>query len=650
MVEHAKQENIFTGSDSYWGPIFGDEFLPRLAGSIMQDPHFAVIELVANCWDAGASAVEIEWPVSQGGIFCVQDNGISMSKEEFRKRWNHLSYDRTKEQGKNVTFPKKTKKKRKAFGRNGIGRHAMFYFSSEYFIEMKKEGRLLLAKVKRGSGSTPFDIKILEESSTADQGTKIWCETLKDPPFTAEKLAEVIGIRFVSDPEFEIKIDDVFVEFETLTEFSEELKVLLENGQEINIKRFETEKAGRTSKQSGIAYWVNRRLVGMPTWDGFDGTLLDARHTEGKRYTYVVDATLLEEEKAVKPDWSGFYPSPLVNEVKKKVSYAIRDDLKGLTKDLRDRNSKNALDANKSKILRLPTVTRQHIQKFADEVQLACPTISIKDLENVVSTLAKLEDARTGYQLLEKLSSLDLQDLDALYSILDEWSIDDAKKVLVEIEWRVKLLIQLEHLIPKDSVDELHQLQPLFDRGLWILGHEYDSLDFSSNRELSTILRNMFDEKEISRIRNRPDFVAVPNESSLSVYSKDDLGNPKSNRVIGYHSVVILELKRPGVPISYNEIDQAKNYAREIKKSVSKKTRISCYVLGREVDDGLSGEEITEGNINIYPTEYTAVLGQAKRRLFHLRNKIGSFDSIIENDYFRSGQGNFFHEETFEQI
>lgn len=32
---------------------FGDSFLKHHAGSIIADPHYALIELVANCWDAG---------------------------------------------------------------------------------------------------------------------------------------------------------------------------------------------------------------------------------------------------------------------------------------------------------------------------------------------------------------------------------------------------------------------------------------------------------------------------------------------------------------------------------------------------------------------------------------------------------------------
>jgi len=36
---------------------FGGEFLRHHAGQIVTDQNYAVIELVANCWDAGSTDV-----------------------------------------------------------------------------------------------------------------------------------------------------------------------------------------------------------------------------------------------------------------------------------------------------------------------------------------------------------------------------------------------------------------------------------------------------------------------------------------------------------------------------------------------------------------------------------------------------------------
>lgn len=630
--------------DDAWAPIFGEDFLPRLAGHVMSDPHFALVELVANSWDAGATEVQIIWPSSQGELISVEDNGISMTQDELQSRWRDLTYNRTTNQGLDVKFPGKTSRKRTAYGKNGIGRHSMFCFCDEYFVELNKEGERAVFSIKRTTGERCFNISLKEEGKTNKVGTRIYSKAMKNvESLDPQAVTEFIGSRFIADPEFSLSVNNQLVTMQDLDHLVENINITLDSGESIDIKRFDSEKTGRTSKQSGIAYWVNKKLVGTPSWEGYDGTLLDARHKEAKRYTYIVQADFLGKSKGlVKPDWSGLYSSPIVNELKKKVSFAIRDDLKGLTKELRKRNREAAINANRSGIARLPLFTKAHIQKFADEVQLNCPTMSAKDLENAVATLINLEQARTGYSILEKLASLEPSDLDNLDAILDEWSITDAKKVLEEVEWRIKLIIKMESLVDVKSTDELHQIQPLFDRGLWILGNNYDSLDFVSNRTLSTVLRRLFDEENVSQIRDRPDFVVIPHEESVSVFSRDSIGKPGEESISGYDSIVILELKKAGIPLSFKELDQAKKYAREIRRRVPSSTNIYCYILGQEVNGDLPRDgEAREGNTYFYPTEYMLILNQAKKRMFKLRDGLSSFDYLIQ-EFDEEAQGDLF--------
>jgi Histidine kinase-, DNA gyrase B-, and HSP90-like ATPase len=126
---------------SLFSPTFGDGFLNQHAGSIILDPRFAIVELVANAWDAGADKVEIQWPQTIGEEISISDNGTGMTETEFSRRWLELNYNRVEVQGSNVKFPQgKNLKKRLAFGRNGVGRHAAFCFANEYCIETTKEG------------------------------------------------------------------------------------------------------------------------------------------------------------------------------------------------------------------------------------------------------------------------------------------------------------------------------------------------------------------------------------------------------------------------------------------------------------------------------------------------------------------------------
>jgi hypothetical protein len=50
------------------GVLFDERFLERHAGSIMSDTAVAIVELVANAWDAFATEVEITWPNRTDGV------------------------------------------------------------------------------------------------------------------------------------------------------------------------------------------------------------------------------------------------------------------------------------------------------------------------------------------------------------------------------------------------------------------------------------------------------------------------------------------------------------------------------------------------------------------------------------------------------
>ncbi|MCW9035395.1 MAG: ATP-binding protein [Rhodospirillales bacterium] len=81
------------------GTLFDERFLLEYAGPIMRDPKTALVELVANAWDAYATEVTIIWPDSNTS-FSISDNGTGMTPDEFEQRWRTLAYDRISHQGK----------------------------------------------------------------------------------------------------------------------------------------------------------------------------------------------------------------------------------------------------------------------------------------------------------------------------------------------------------------------------------------------------------------------------------------------------------------------------------------------------------------------------------------------------------------------
>lgn len=624
-------------------PQFGTNFMRHHAGSIILDTRFAITELVANAWDAGATVVEISWPDGPGEIV-IRDNGTGMTRAEFEERWSILNYNRLERQGSDIEFPPSVKgnKNRKVFGRNGIGRHAMFHFGHTYTVSTAKNGQRTTAEVKPADNQA-FQINVISVEPSDKHGTELRADVVSKPNLDEKTVANLLGSKFIYDPSFRIIVNSTEVKFQDLSQASPSFTVDTPYGV-VTVYRFDAQY-GRTSDQSGVAWWVKDRLVGSRSWLIGGNPLIDARSSAGKRLVYVVIADQLES--VVKPDWSGFYSSDKLNAIECAVEDRLRSDIHEYLIATRRDRKRGVIARSRDSLRKLSPISQYQIAQFIDDVQRESPTINERDLSNIVSILANLELSNTGYSLLEKLAVLSPDDLDGLDEILAEWSIDDAKIVLNELGRRIKLIEKLQNLVNAAQADELHELQPLFERGLWIFGPQFESISFTSNRTLSTVVRKYFASRDGLRVedlttpKKRPDFVALPN-SSIGVYSADGFGTDHEVDEIGY--VMIVELKRGGFEISGDEMDQAQHYARELRKAgLSNNTNITCYVLGSSVASGTEEVDIGRGKTNIIAKSYSVVLRQAHNRTFRLKDKIASriptyedqdMRDIVANDLF----------------
>ncbi|HWJ26186.1 MAG TPA: ATP-binding protein [Flavisolibacter sp.] len=606
--------------------LFGESFLDHHVGQIMQDPHFAIIELIANAWDAGATKVEIHYPLNEGEYLSIVDNGSGMTENEFKQRWSNLNYNRLHQQGRDVLFPKgKGNRHRLAFGKNGVGRHAMFCFCNEYTVETTRDGICTVAKVVRSRGNYPFEVTIEEVKKKTGHGTHIRGIASRNISLREKSVCDLIGSKFIADPEFQISVNSSRVLF---TDFKDKANVKdleIDNVGKVIIYRLEGEKQ-RTSQLHGVAWWVYNRLVGVASWEGINGRLIDGRNPIAKKYIYIIEADHLKP--FVKADWSSFNSCVEVNLTKQEVFDYINDDLSLLLAESRKERKIEAFNNNSEILSSLPKLVQDDVAEVIDQLQQECPTFGMNELESTVKILALMEKGRSGYSLLEKLSKFDYDDIDGLDTILEEWSVNDIRKVQKELSWRLQLITELEKLVDNSAADELHDLQPLFERGLWIFGPEFESISFTSNNTLSTIIKKHFGEKAISNQRKRPDFIVFP-DSSIGVYSRDSFND--NHEIDGIDSVVIIELKKGGFEISHDEKDQAMKYAREIKRSgkLNKETSITCYVLGSIVSADAE-EKSVEGSITVIPYRYNTIVNRAKARTFNLLHKLEKYSNDIE--------------------
>lgn len=152
------------------------------------------------------------------------------------------------------------------------------------------------------------------------------------------------------------------------------------------------------------------------------------------------------------------------------------------------------------------------VAEFTTAVAQEHPTVSPEFLATAVKALIHLEKTKSGAALLEKLATLQHDDIEGLDRLLAEWTVKDALRVLDEIDSRLSVIETIQRLADDPDTDELHTLHPLILRSRWLFGPEFESQEYCSNMTLQSVARELFKSHGAQFIneRNRPDIVVLP--------------------------------------------------------------------------------------------------------------------------------------------
>ena len=561
------------------GSFFEDNYLIRTLGNLCTSPEIALTELVANAWDAGATKVQIFIPDQLNQKLIVSDNGIGLTKEEFYKRWMRLGYDRIKYQGKKVEFPNNINLQRIAYGRNGIGRHGLLCFNDEYSVTTEKNGKKSKFIVTTTNEKDPFVISDQKFSNSKSHGTKLEVLVKKNLP-KPNRILEVISARFLHDPKFILSINGNSLQLEEFKGllFSEPLHV-----DDINLKihLIDTKKSRRSTLYQGIAFWQGGRLIGEPSWIIGKTMVLDGRTKFAKRYSVVVQTNDLAD--FVLEDWSGFKKSKYLQSVFNKIDDCVQSMFSKIAMENVDETTKQIKKEFSSEYKKLSPLSKYEFNEAVHSITITNPTARQDSVNLAVKTILNLQQTRSGIELLQKLSSLSEEDIEGLNKLMSNWSIKDALSVLEEIDKRITVIEAIRKLSKDKSIDELQFLHPLIANARWVFGPEFDSPEYTSNRQLQTTVEKIFkkqiDKKHFINHRNRPDLV-VKGDSTFSITGTSSFDNEDS--LMSINKILIIELKKGGSKLGRNERNQAVGYVEDFMNcgTMIGSPYINAFVVG----------------------------------------------------------------------
>lgn len=615
------------------GCLFEHDFLRRTLGAIANAPDVALTELVANAWDAGATSVKIVVPENLDEYLTIEDDGTGMSETAFRQKWMTLGYDRIKHQGGWAEFPPELSHlKRPAYGRNGVGRHGMLCFASEYEVKTWRDGKRETFLVEATSGKDPFRIAKHSSHRAKGHGTLLKARVSRNLP-GVDRVTSVLSARFLHDPQFNVSVNGKSIPLADHEGLVDQTILTFGNGCKAEAFFVDSTRSARTTQYQGVAFWVGGRLVGDPAWTARNHVFLDGRTRIAKRYTVIVRTDDLFDD--VLPDWTGFKKVGSVEALFDVVTDYVQEVFRQLSADRVQETSESVLREHISEIRDLGSSAKMELQEFVSSVTKCQPTIPTESLSAAVRAVIDLEKTRMGSALLDKIVRLSDEDIAGLDRLLGEWTVRDALSVLDELDRRLSVVDAIEKLSGDAKTDELHALHPLVTDSRWIFGLEFDTPEFVANVSLTTAMREIFKKRllggEIENPRRRADLIVLGDATVTGVATEriEEAGLPTMSEVL------LIELKRGAAEINRDNMHQATDYVEDFLGSglIEGEPHFRVFVVGHKKAANVEPDRNIGTRARVQVATYGQLVRQAHRRLFRLKERLASrYEHVTGND------------------
>ena len=392
-----------------------------------------------------------------------------------------------------------------------------------------------------------------------------------------------------------------------------------------------------SSVHQGIAFWVQHRLVGTPSWSVGQVASFDGRTRFARRYKVIVDTEGFDDH--IERDWTGFQRTDAVRDLYKSTAEHIEQVAHQLAEEVVEESTVDALSQNRTELTTLGRGARLEVAEFTKAVAQAHPTMSPDFLSTAVKAVINLEKSKSGAALLQKLSLLPPEDVTGLDQLLTEWSIKDAMRVLDEIDNRLSVIETIRRIADDPETDELHTLHPLVLRSRWLFGPEFESEEFCSNATLQTVAKQLFKKSGAQFIndRNRPDIVVLPDKVTLQLVGIESF-DPADPSIVQMQQVLLIELKKGGFQLTRKEVSQTDGYVQDIAASgvITGSPYVCAWVVGQTIAAGVAkdkkvGDDGREFG-RVRATTFAALIDTANRRMMKLRDVLANRYGKIPTD------------------
>lgn len=549
----------------------------------------AIAELVANCWDAGATRVDIRIPEPLDydptkSAITITDDGIGMTAEQVQSEYLVVGRNRRQKGGGSGA------RSRPVMGKKGIGKLAGFGLAAKMEVFTWREDRstaftLDIDNLKQEGGvSAAIPIKGVRASkpawATSDGGTRLVLRDLKHKTaLDADKLSEALARRFSRTTRGEMRIFVNGVELgEPALDIDERFPETgyhtanLPDGSEVRYYYAFTKGTIKSAELRGFTIYVRGKTAQAPPFFFNVEATASGQHST-KYITGAIEADFLDDglddqsdlisTDRQEIDWESDKTKQLHEWGDQFARKVLRECTERKGKKMKDWILQNQPIA--TRVQKLDNTSQKQVTKFLLILGEAEPEQE-RALE-LADSLVRAFEYRHFHDVISQMDSIaaDPADLAKFLGNMREWKVLESRAVLEIVKGRLGIIQKFHQMIVNDAPETKSKkasdnMHDLIAGSPWLLNPEWQVL--AEEKSISRQLREWGDSdiKEEDE-RMRYDFLALTDERRL----------------------VVLEIKRSGHPVTLDDLQRLERYKERLAKAHTKNVHM-VMLCGGTID------------------------------------------------------------------
>lgn len=603
--------------------------LEHLGVQMYKRRDVAIAELVANCWDAGAERVRISVPDAgeydpNGSSITLLDDGRGMEPDQVEDEYLVVGRNRRSDEDTDVV------EGRRILGRKGIGKLAGFGIATEMVVttwrdgeatritlnidELKRDdGEAEKAKVDGSISTPPPDLTEFSES-----GTRIELKSLKHKtPLDPENLRYALARRYSRSIRgfMEVQVNGIPVEepaFDFEFRVPEEgfASEVFEEGDKIEYYYGFTENPIGWRELRGFTVMVRGKTAQAPPYffdvEGRASGQHGTKYLVGEIHADFLDEGTADNDLIATDRQEIDWEDERVAKLKEFGQKLTRKALLERSKHREDKMEEKILDLGdfEERIGRLETHSQERVRHFLR--QLGKTEASEESARMLADSLVRAFEYQHFHDVVSDIEDIadDPESLKELLTRLREWKVLESRAILEIVNGRLQIVDKFQHMILNDAPetasatnpDNLHDLLATYP---WLLNPEWQVL--SEETSITKQLREWDAENLDDGDLRRYDFLALTDERRL----------------------VVVEIKRPGHAVDYEEVQRMDTYRVKLSGGTDKELYM-MLVSGGAYNFSDSDVEKWDKREDCTLTSWSDIHSRVKRHYQHYRAVLGS--------------------------